>query len=160
MTGFDGHTSYLQRQTNANYSIMLMRNKDFAIVVGTQHIPLREVARIFTQAYFEQLVHQTLDAFIRHFRQPAPRLAILGINPHAGEIDPEAEEKKWMQTSIQKLQAQGIQIQGPFPADSFFAKARHQNWDAIISPYHDQALIAAKYNGLADVVNITLGLPF
>ena len=61
---------------------------------------------------------------------------------------------------IQKLKSDGFDIVGPFPADSFFPKARTQTWDLIFSPFHDQGLVAAKYNGLHNVVNITLGMPF
>lgn len=157
---FDGHTSYLKKQSRAEYSIMLMKNSDFSIVVGTQHIALRDVPKVFSQDYFVTLIQQVVSSYGAYFKKQTPKIAVLGLNPHAGEIDMNAEEKQWMKPSIENMKKDGIAIEGPFPADSFFASNRDKDWDLIISPYHDQALIAAKYDGLENVVNITLGLPF
>jgi len=157
---FDGHTSFLQRQSKATHSFMLMANQKFHIIVGTQHIPLRSVHEVFTKAYFEDMISNLIPSLSKHFAIDNPKIAVLGLNPHAGEIDDHSEEKLWMKDTIKSMHARGLHIEGPFPADSFFGTAQVGKWDIIISPYHDQALIAAKYEGLSHVVNITLGLPF
>jgi len=160
LPNFDGHTGYLEKKTQSPMAIMLMQNNDFRIVVGTQHIPLRQVSQDFNEAYFLNLLEHLVPAYQKYFNVDKPKMAVLGINPHAGEVDPDAEEKCWLSPCIQRCHSQGMLMFGPFSADAFFPSARDKNWDIIISPYHDQALVAAKYNGLDQVANITLGLPF
>lgn len=157
---FDGHTRFLQELTNAPTSIMVMQNQDYNIVVGTQHIALRDVPVVFNRAHFETLIDHLLLHAPGWLGKSTLKIACLGLNPHAGELDPTSEENTWMADAIKLFQEKGVIIEGPFPADSFFGVNKNKGWDLVVSPYHDQALVAAKYNGLQEVVNVTLGLPF
>ncbi|MFH1018798.1 MAG: 4-hydroxythreonine-4-phosphate dehydrogenase PdxA [Pseudomonadota bacterium] len=160
LPGFAGHTGYLARLANVPRTLMLMDNGEFRILLLTDHIPLRDVPGALTPGHVEDSLRLALSEFRDRFGIPDPKVALLGLNPHAGEIVQNAEEDAVFRPVIALFRKEGVRIEGPFPADSFFSSARGAGWDLVVSSYHDQGLIAAKYAGLHQVVNITLGLPY
>ena len=157
---FTGHTEYLAQKSGVKKTVMMLCNLDCNIALLSNHVSLRHVSQTLTSENVEHVIRTALDSFTRHFDVSKPKAAVLGLNPHAGELDPESEEKNIFNPLLQKLQNEGVNIFGPFPADSFFPKAKSQGWDIVFSPYHDQGLVAAKYNGLEHVINVTLGMPY
>jgi len=157
---FTGHTEYLAEKASISKTVMMLDNTELRVVLLTNHIALRDVAKNITEAQFESSVKITAKALSKWFRIDHPQIAVAGINPHAGEIVNDAEEDHILKPVIKKLKSQGYCIEGPFAADSLFPKARNGKWDLLIAAYHDQGLIAAKYPGIDKVVNVTLGLPY
>jgi 4-hydroxythreonine-4-phosphate dehydrogenase len=139
---------------------MLMDNGEMTILLLTGHIPLRDIAATLTQELVESSIRLALSDLKSRFELKKPRIAVAGLNPHAGEIVTNSEESAVFTPVLDRLRGEGIDIEGPFAADSLFPMARGGRWDLIVSGYHDQGLIAAKYPGLDKVVNITLGLPY
>lgn len=160
LPSFTGHTEYLEEKSGASKTIMLLNNKEFSIALMTNHVSLRNVSALLHSANIEEMIQTSVRSFSQHFHISDPKIAILGLNPHAGELDRNSEEKELFVPLIEKLRSRGHDIHGPFPADSFFPKARKEKWDLVFSPFHDQGLVAAKYNGLENVINVTLGMPF
>ncbi|MEZ4704460.1 MAG: 4-hydroxythreonine-4-phosphate dehydrogenase PdxA [Bdellovibrionota bacterium] len=156
---FVGHTEYLALKNHKERSIMMMSNAHFNVVLLTGHVALKDVSSKITVESMVSIVHQTQQSLQQHFGIHNPRIAVLGLNPHAGEIQKHSEEKEIFAPAIQTLRDQGVLIEGSFSADSFFSHHRG-NFDLVISPYHDQGLIAVKYEGLDTVINTTLGLDF
>ncbi len=160
LPSFTGHTEYLAEKSGAQKTVMMLDNKEFSIVLLTNHISLRNVSKSLTPNTIEEIIQTAAISFSRHFHIRDPKIALLGLNPHSGELDAQSEEKLVFLPALEKLRGEGLNIQGPFPADSFFPAARTQKWDMVLSPFHDQGLVAAKYNGLENVINVTLGMPF
>ncbi len=157
---FTGHTEYLEEKSGVSKTVMLLNNREFSIALMTNHVSLRNVSSKLYSSNIEELVQSSVRSFSRHFHISDPKVAVLGVNPHAGELDANSEEKQLLIPMIENLRSKGMDIQGPFPADSFFPKAKKEKWDIVFSPFHDQGLVAAKYNGLENVINVTLGMPF
>jgi len=164
--GFPGHTEYLaalaeEATGKAFRPVMLLANRALKVAPVTIHIPLAEVAStLTTQAIVETAQIMARDLAGR-FGIAAPRLAISGLNPHAGEDGAlGSEDAAIIAPAIQQLQSEGILAVGPLPADTMFHEEARANYDAAICMYHDQALIPAKTLGFHDGVNVTLGLPF
>ncbi|MFH1263826.1 MAG: 4-hydroxythreonine-4-phosphate dehydrogenase PdxA [Pseudomonadota bacterium] len=157
---FVGHTEYLRDRASVPRTIMLLDNTELRVALLTTHVPLRQVPDLMSARLIEETVWITVGALCEHLQIARPRLAIAALNPHAGETSSDPEEERVFRPAIEHLRTQGFEIEGPFPADTLFAKARGNRWDVVISPYHDQGLVAAKYPGLDKVVNITLGLPY
>jgi len=157
---FHGHTEYLAHLTGADRFRMMMAGDRLKVVLVTIHIPLKKVP--------EQLsVHQILETLIitdtalkKNFGLPVPRIAVAGLNPHAGEDSMfGSEEQALIIPAIDLAQEKGINAEGPFPPDTVFKKATDGLYDAVISMYHDQGLIPFKMVHFEDGVNTTLGLP-
>lgn len=157
---FTGHTEYLAERSGVDKTVMMLCNLDFNIALLSNHVSLRNVSETLSLQKVEETIRTTLVSYTKHFHVQKPKAAVLGVNPHAGELDTDSEEKKVFEPLLKKLQAEGVNIQGMFPADSFFPKAKKDGWDLVFSPYHDQGLVAAKYPGLEHVINVTLGMPF
>jgi 4-hydroxythreonine-4-phosphate dehydrogenase len=141
-------------------TVMMLVGPALRTVPLTIHIPLRDV---FTRLTSELIVRQATIAFhsLRHdFGIAAPRLALAGINPHAGESGHIGDEERTiMQPAINLLREAGIELSGPHPADTLFAASHRPRFDAVLCAYHDQALIPVKTLDLDHTVNVTLGLP-
>jgi 4-hydroxythreonine-4-phosphate dehydrogenase len=158
--GFPGHTEYLASKFGVQDNLMLMVNNDFRIGVITGHIPLSEVPQAITRElilYKLKIFHQTL---IRDFGIRRPRLAVLGLNPHAGDkgvLGP--EEQEIIIPAIQTAFDAGILAYGPYPADGFFGSSTFKKFDGILAMYHDQGLIPFKTLSFKNGVNYTAGLP-
>jgi 4-hydroxythreonine-4-phosphate dehydrogenase len=140
---------------------MMLWSEELAVVPITVHIPLRRVADALTQ----ELILATARIAARDLRErfgvPRPRLAIAGLNPHAGEGGALGrEDADVIAPAVAALRREGIDIGGPYPADTLFHPAARKGYDVALAPYHDQALIPIKTIAFDEAVNVTLGLPF
>ena len=158
---YAGHTEYLAKLDGGADAVMMLANKDLRVVPLTIHVPLREVAPLITGDRISKTARIMHHALKEHWGIPAPRIAVTGLNPHAGEAGLLGDEEATIiAPAIAQLQNEGLDIKGPFPADSLFFTEHRQNYDAILAMYHDQALIPIKTLDFHHSVNITLGLSF
>lgn len=157
---FPGHTDFLQALTGAKRAVMMLAGETLRVVPLTVHIPLAAVPGRITEALIVETAEITLAALKRDFAIAEPRLAVAGLNPHAGE-DGELgrEEQDIIAPAVAALRARGAEILGPLPADTMFHDAARARYDAALCMYHDQALIPIKTLSFWDGVNATLGLP-
>ncbi|OQP85703.1 4-hydroxythreonine-4-phosphate dehydrogenase PdxA [Rhizobium rhizosphaerae] len=164
--GFPGHTEFLadlgEKAVGAPLlPVMLLAGPKLKAVPVTIHIPLADVPAALTPELLERTIRVTARDLVTRFALPAPRLAIAGLNPHAGENGTIGrEDDAIIRPVIEKLLAEGMAISGPLPADTMFHDRAREAYDVAICMYHDQALIPAKALGFDDSVNATLGLPF
>jgi 4-hydroxythreonine-4-phosphate dehydrogenase len=129
------------------------------VVLATVHIPLAEVPQALTRERLQDTIELTADELPR-FGFAAPRLAVAGLNPHAGEHGLMGlEEEAVMRPAIAACRDRGVSVDGPFPADTVFLRAMRGEFDAVIACYHDQGLIPVKLAAFGRAVNVTLGLP-
>lgn len=157
---FPGHTEYLTKKFGATESLMLMVSNETRIGVITGHIPLRDVpSRISREGILKKV--QILNASLqRDFGISKPRIALLGLNPHAGDKGViGVEEQEIIIPAIKQAFDEGILVFGPYPADGFFGSASFNNFDGILTMYHDQGLIPFKTLSFKSGVNYTAGLP-
>lgn len=161
--GFDhpGHTEYLAALTGRpGKSVMMLACPKLKVVPATVHIPIREVPARLTAALLTHVIETTHADLITRFGLDRPRLAVAGLNPHAGEDGSiGTEEETIIRPVIEQLGAAGMEITGPYSADSLFHDAARAKYDAAICMYHDQALIPIKTLDFDGGVNVTLGLP-
>ena len=159
---YPGHTEFLGELAGITGApVMMLASGSLRVVPVTVHIPLREVANRLRREDIFRAGRVASEALQRDFGIPAPRLAVAGLNPHAGEGGMFGiEETEIVQPAIDLLLDHGITASGPHPADSLFREGFRDRYDAAICMYHDQALIPLKALGFARAVNITLGLPF
>jgi 4-hydroxythreonine-4-phosphate dehydrogenase len=154
-----GHTDLLAHLTGAPRAAMMFWSEPLKVVLATVHIPLSEVPGALTP----DLVESTIDLTSRGlpgFGLPHPRLAIAGLNPHAGEEGLlGSEEARVLRPAVAAARARGVSIEGPFPGDTVFVRAARGEFDAVIACYHDQGLIPVKLLAFGRAVNVTLGLP-
>ena len=157
---FTGHTEYLAARTRAALPVMLLVAGTLRVALVTTHLALADVPRAITRERLLatlRIVHHDLK---RHFSLAAPRIAVLGLNPHAGESGHLGrEEIEVIEPVIQELKRQGMDIQGPIPADTAFTPHFLAAADVIVAMYHDQGLPVIKHVGFGNAVNMTLGLP-
>lgn len=164
--GFPGHTEYLAHLASENVGhpvmpVMLLAGPKLRVAPVTIHIPLRQVADALTTGSIVDTARIVARDLASRFGLSAPRIAISGLNPHAGEDGAlGSEDAEIIAPAIAELRADGIDAFGPLPADTMFHAEARENYDAAICMYHDQALIPAKTLGFHDSVNVTLGLPF
>jgi 4-hydroxythreonine-4-phosphate dehydrogenase len=162
---FPGHTEYLAHLAGDVPVAMMLASTNVEppcrVVPATIHIALSEVPRALTPALLEQAIRITEAAMRRDFGLARPRLAVAGLNPHAGENGVMGDdEMRWIAPLVARLRAEGLELTGPLPADTMFHPAARARYDAAICAYHDQALIPIKTLDFAGGVNVTLGLPF
>jgi 4-hydroxythreonine-4-phosphate dehydrogenase len=163
---FPGHTEflgYLAAKTSGKtlLPVMMLAGPKLRTVPVTIHIPLLEVAKRLSKRIIVETAKVTHFDLISRFGIRKPRLAIAGLNPHAGEDGAMGmEEDLIIRPAIKELRQLGIHASGPHPADTMFHKSARAKYDAALCMYHDQALIPAKALGFDDSVNVTLGLPF
>ena len=157
---FTGHTEYLAARTRAALPVMLLVSDGLRVALVTTHLALADVPHAITRERLRatlQIVNMDVE---RHFSLAAPRIAVLGLNPHAGEAGHLGrEEINVIAPVIQELRAQGLNIEGPVPADTAFTPRFLQTTDVIVAMYHDQGLPVIKHVGFGNGVNVTLGLP-
>jgi 4-hydroxythreonine-4-phosphate dehydrogenase len=157
---FTGHTEYLAMRTRAAMPVMLLVSDQLRVALVTTHLALAEVPRAITRERLRttlRIVHTDLG---RHFSLNQPRIAVLGLNPHAGEAGHLGrEEIDVIEPVIEELKAEGLDLQGPVPADTAFTPRFLQSADVIVAMYHDQGLPVIKHAGFGNAVNVTLGLP-
>ncbi len=158
---YPGHTEFLQALGGGGPVVMMLASDQLRVVPATIHIPLRDVPNALTPDGLRQTIQVTADGLRTQFGIPAPRLAVAGLNPHAGEGGAMGhEELDWIAPLIAGLAAEGLSVTGPWPADTLFHAAARTRYDAAIAMYHDQALIPIKTLDFDRGVNVTLGLPF
>jgi 4-hydroxythreonine-4-phosphate dehydrogenase len=161
-----GHTEYLAELSKRQgfedvFPVMLMASCLLKAVPVTVHMALKDIFGSLTQSRIVKTAEVTCSGLRRFFKVERPRLAICGLNPHAGENGTLGrEEIEIIAPAIADLQARGILAAGPYPADTVFHEAARQDYDAVLAMYHDQALIPFKTLSFEDGVNVTLGLPF
>jgi len=157
---FTGHTEYLAEHTGCALPVMLLAAPGMRVALATTHLPLKDVSAAIT---IESLLAITtiLDADLRKWWGiQSPRIAVCGLNPHAGEGGYLGDEEiKVITPAIEKMRARGIQATGPLPADTAFVPQMLAGYDAVLAMYHDQGLPVIKHAGFDQTVNITLGLP-
>lgn len=158
---FPGHTEYIQACAGeGNEALMILMNSVIRVALATTHLPLSQVASAITQEGLLsklRILNQTLK---RDFTLSAPRIAVLGLNPHAGDDGLiGSEEKDIIIPAMQAAEEEGIGCFGPFPADGFFGSAAYRHYDAVLAMYHDQGLAPFKLLAMEDAVNYTAGLP-
>jgi 4-hydroxythreonine-4-phosphate dehydrogenase len=157
---FSGHTEYLAERTRAALPVMLLINDGLRVALVTTHLPLLEVPRAITRSRLISTLNIVNMDLQRHFGIAEPRIAVLGLNPHAGEAGHLGrEEIEVIAPAIAELKAQGMQLQGPVPADTAFTARFLEGCDVIVAMYHDQGLPVIKHVGFGNAVNLTLGLP-
>jgi 4-hydroxythreonine-4-phosphate dehydrogenase len=152
-----GHTELLQHLTGASRVAMLFHTDSLVVTLATIHVPIAEVPRALTPRRLQDAIELTAEWLPRiDVRQP--RMAVAGLNPHAGEAGLiGTEDRDVIAPVVGACRERGLDVTGPLPADSLFA--HHDRFDAVIACYHDQGLIPVKLLGFGRAVNVTLGLP-
>jgi 4-hydroxythreonine-4-phosphate dehydrogenase len=157
---FPGHTEMLAHLTGNSIPVMMMAGPRLRITLVTIHCSLAAVPAQIGHAAVLRLIRITHQALMTDFNIKTPRIAVAGLNPHAGEQGLFGNEEKLQITpAIEDARRQGIEAQGPFPPDTVFLKAAAGDYDAVVCMYHDQGLIPFKLLHFNDGVNVTLGLP-
>jgi len=158
---FPGHTEFLAHLAGDVPVAMLLACEGLRVVPATIHIPLREVPAALSRARLEEVLRVTRAGLARDFALPSPRIAVAGLNPHAGEGGAMGdEEARIIAPVLARLRAEGFDLRGPLSADTMFHAAARAGYDVAVCMYHDQALIPIKTIDFAGGVNVTLGLPF
>ena len=156
---WSGHTDLLAHLTGTADVAMMFYSDALRVVLATIHIPLAEVPRALTRESLETTIALTAAALPR-FGFPTPRIAIAGLNPHAGEHGLFGwEETLTLSPAIAASRSRGIEVSGPYPADTLFVRAHRGEFDVVVACYHDQGLIPVKLLAFGHAVNVTLGLP-
>lgn len=158
---FHGHTEYIEDCVGeGNKALMILTNGSLRVALVTTHLPIKDVPKAITkEAIIEKatILHKSLK---RDFRISNPRIAVLALNPHAGDAGVIGDEEQTIIIpAIEELAEQGIQAFGPYPADGFFGSGQYDKFDAVLAMYHDQGLAPFKTLAVEDGVNYTAGLP-
>ncbi|MHA8086761.1 4-hydroxythreonine-4-phosphate dehydrogenase PdxA [Aquirufa sp. Wall-65K1] len=157
---FPGHTEYLTERFDAKSSLMMMVSDNLRMGVVTGHLPLQEVSKALNTQMLKDKIALFLKSLKEDFCIDKPKLAVLGLNPHAGESGLLGQEElEIIQPVIDDFRSQGNLVLGPYPADGFFGKAQFKEFDGVLGMYHDQGLIPFKYIAFDTGVNFTAGLP-
>ena len=155
-----GHTGYLEEKMGKN-GLMLLVTDYLKVAVSTHHIPISEVAQNITKEKIKKQIKLLNQTLIEDFCISKPKIAVLGLNPHAGDGGAIGKEEiEIIEPAIKELFESGIMTFGPFPADSYFQPEKYKNYDAVLAMYHDQGLAPFKTLAYADGVNYTAGMPF
>ncbi len=157
---YPGHTEILAERSATKHYAMMLANQELRVILATIHIPLSQVSAALTpdlELETIRLAHRAcLQAGIAR-----PRVAVAGLNPHAGEAGRFGqEETQVIEPAIRQARAEGVDASGPWPGDTVFMRARRGDFDIVVAQYHDQGLIPVKYLGIDQGVNVTVGLPF
>ncbi len=157
---FTGHTEYLAERTRAPLPVMMLATEDLRVALATTHLPLKDVSAAITIDSLCQVLG-ILDHDLRQWWGiESPRIAVCGLNPHAGESGHlGTEEINVISPAIARMRERGVNAWGPVPADTAFVPARLAECDAVLAMFHDQGLPVIKHSGFDRAVNVTLGLP-
>ena len=157
---FSGHTPFLKEKFEAKDVLMLLYHNDLRVALATEHIPIEKVASSITTEVLQSKLTLLRDSLVKDFGIDKPRIAVLGLNPHAGDEGSIGnQEQNIIKPLIDQWQQNGHLVYGPYSADAFFAKANYKNFDGILAMYHDQGLIPFKTLANGEGVNFTAGLP-
>jgi 4-hydroxythreonine-4-phosphate dehydrogenase len=155
---FPGHTDYLNQELEGN-ALMFMVHDNLRVGLITDHIPVNEVASHLTEDLIKQKIETIKQSLIQDFSINKPKIAVLGLNPHAGDGGVIGkEDDAILKPIIKKLFEKGTMVFGPYPADGFFGNGQYEKFDAVIAAYHDQGLIPFKTLSFGNGVNYTAGL--
>ncbi len=158
---FTGHTEFLAYQSYCQDVVMMLARPGLRVALVTTHLPLSKISTAITAQRLETIIRILHSELQSKFALQSPRILVCGLNPHAGEDGHlGTEEITTIIPTLNKLRAEGLQLQGPIPADSAFLPEILSKTDVVLAMYHDQGLPMIKQYGFAKVVNITLGLPF
>ena len=154
-----GHTDMLAALTNTPHVAMMFHSEKLRVVLATIHIPLSEVPSAITTESLRTVIRLTAREMPR-FRLPKARIALAGLNPHAGEQGVIGhEEENVLAPAVELCRQDGVDISGPWPGDTVFTRALRGEFDVVVACYHDQGLIPIKLIAFGEAVNVTLGLP-
>jgi 4-hydroxythreonine-4-phosphate dehydrogenase len=156
-----GHTEFLTAKANVQDSLMLMVNDQLRVALATNHIPVSEISKKLNKEVILRKLTLLNQSLKMDFGIQKPKIALLGLNPHAGdEGSIGKEEQQFIIPAIQEAKSKGIFAVGPYPADGFFGSGTYQHFDAVLAMYHDQGLVGFKSLSFESGVNFTAGLPF
>jgi len=157
---YNGHTPYLKAAFEAKDVLMFMTAENIRVGLVTEHVPVNEVSRHITKEAIISKLNLMRESLIRDFGIDKPRIAVLGLNPHAGDEGLIGnEEETVIKPAIKELKQHHTLVFGPYPADAFFARGQHEKFDGVLAMYHDQGLIPFKSLAIGEGVNFTAGLP-
>jgi len=157
---FTGHTEYLQQRTHSARAVMMLTSGELRVALATTHLPLRAVSEAITAELLCEVAAILAHELGARFQVTAPRIAVCGLNPHAGEGGHLGDEEvRVIGPAVARMRAAGIDARGPLPADTVFVPQVLAGFDAVLTMYHDQGLPVIKHAGFERAVNVTLGLP-
>lgn len=162
---FTGHTEFFANIARVNKVVMMLVASEkidaLRVALVTTHLPIAKLAQAITNEALDETLKILHHDLHHHFGLTSPRIAVTGLNPHAGEGGHMGDEEiRVIGPAIERAQSQGIDASGPYPADTIFVADRLKNYDAILCMYHDQGLPVLKHASFGHGVNVTLGLPF
>ncbi len=158
---FQGHTEFLAKLSNAKNFGMMFISPDLKVALVTTHLPISEVSQALTPKKVREKIELANQMLKNAFGIKNPKIAVCGLNPHAGEETLlGAEDRKIVLPAIRSAQRKGLKVFGPIPADSAFSPDVSSNFDCMVAMYHDQGIIPLKTKGIGNAVNLTWGLPF
>ncbi|HRG25694.1 MAG TPA: 4-hydroxythreonine-4-phosphate dehydrogenase PdxA, partial [Chitinophagaceae bacterium] len=157
---FTGHTPYLKQMFGVNDVVMMLCAGDFRVALVTEHVPVGEVAKHITKEKILSKLYLINQSLQKDFGIEKPKIAVLGLNPHAGDEGLIGnEEESIIKPAIKEAKNNNMLVVGPYSADAFFARRSFDRFDAVLAMYHDQGLIPFKTLASGDGVNFTAGLP-
>ena len=158
---FPGHTEYIETKVgNGNKALMILMNENLRVALVTTHLPIKDISKSITKEAIVEKAVIFQKSLKRDFRISNPRIAVLSLNPHAGDNGLlGSEEKEVIVPAIEELEKQGVQAFGPYAADGFFGSNTYDYFDGVLAMYHDQGLAPFKTIALDSGVNYTAGLP-
>lgn len=157
---FSGHTEFLAEKTKTKQVVMMLATEGLRVALVTTHLPLAEVPAAINNELLLSVTRILDHDLKQHFGIEQPHIIVLGLNPHAGESGHMGhEEIDTIIPALEQLRSEGINLEGPLPADTAFNDKYLQRCDTVLAMYHDQGLPVLKYKGFGKAVNITLGLP-
>jgi 4-hydroxythreonine-4-phosphate dehydrogenase len=157
---FTGHTEYLAQYCGAPLPVMMLASGNMRVALATTHLPLASVAQAITQTLLQQVLGVVDTDLKRWWGISQPRIGVCGLNPHAGESGHLGrEELNIIAPAVQQMRERGLDVSGPFPADTIFVPRLMAAYDAVLAMYHDQGLPVIKHAHFDQAVNVTLGLP-
>jgi len=158
---FTGHTEFFADGAGVEQVVMMLATASLRVALATTHLPLNKVSEAITQSSLHRVLTIINDSMQQQFGLSSPRIAVCGLNPHAGEDGHLGrEEIDVISPVIEQCREQGIALSGPWPADTIFVKDKLADYDVVLAMYHDQGLPVLKHQGFGMAVNVTLGLPF
>jgi 4-hydroxythreonine-4-phosphate dehydrogenase len=158
---FSGHTEFFADGAGVAKVVMMLATHTLRVALATTHLPLNAVSDAITRDSLTEVIRITDNSLRQQFGIATPRIAVCGLNPHAGEGGYLGrEEIDTIQPVIDQLSEQGIALSGAWPADTIFNQDKLVNYDVVLAMYHDQGLPVLKHHGFGKAVNVTLGLPF
>src|SRR5215213_5272769 len=157
---YPGHTPYLKASFGVKDVLMFMVAGDFRVGLVTEHVPVKDVAQYITRENILSKLHIMNESLIKDFGIDKPKIAVLGLNPHAGDEGLiGTEEENIIKPAVKDAKQRNMLVVGPFSADAFFARAQYEKFDAVLAMYHDQGLIPFKSLSIGEGVNFTAGIP-